>query len=84
MTPEQFSQMAAGIPVLFLGAAAVVGVIFFSMTWGLHDKSEEIIETQGYTEDSIQDAASHKATGSLLLVAGLVLMAALLSVGMRP
>jgi hypothetical protein len=84
MTPEQMGQVAAGVPILLLGAAVVVGIFAVLASWRLHDKSEEIIESQGYTEDSIEDAASHKATGTLLLVGGLVLMAALLQVGMQP
>ena len=65
----------------FVALAAICGGILFLAAIFFFDKSEAIIEEEGYTEESIEEASSDWAWGLLLVLLSVAVMGSILLVG---
>jgi hypothetical protein len=61
--------------------AAVVGGVLFMLAIFFFDTSEAIIEEEGYTEESIEEAGDNGAWGMFLVFLSIVVMGSILLVG---
>ena len=65
----------------FIALAAGIGGILLVLAIFFFDRSEEIIEKEGYSEEAIEEAGSNGAWGLFLVLLSVIVMGSILLVG---